>query len=126
MSKYQHIYISFDGKVIDSCNSIIKLKVGSFREILDKFPILESCWPYIFQVENQMFTEFSIGGVCINNNQKNQYFDFHFIKIILNTKEALYWLLEDKTQYYLEKQKKQQFIYEKKIIEETLCDINFK
>lgn len=107
-STSQQFYLSPDGRIICSDDSIFHTGDWSGVRVQDIFPILESCYPYFFQPDNVNFREFSLPAVQFERDSRPAWFDFYFLKIWFDSREAIFWWMEDRTDFYAEKQQAQQ------------------
>lgn len=104
----QQIYLSPDGRILCSDDAIFETDDWSGVPVQDIFPVLESCYPYLFQPENVNFREFSLPAVQFERGDHPAWFDFYFLKIWFDSREAIFWWVEDRTRFYAEKQRQQQ------------------
>jgi hypothetical protein len=115
----QQIYMSVDGSVLVSCDSIFQTSKAKNKMLQNEIPFLQSMWQELITSDFPFYKDFIINGVFLNFGPSKGYFDVHFMKIHLDNQEALFWHLQDKTPHYTKAIKKQQtsnenYIYARK------------
>jgi hypothetical protein len=105
----QQIYLSVEGHVLASCDTLFLTpeKIND-TPLQNEIPFLQSMWQNLITPDFPFYKDFSIEGVFLNIGSKNGYFDVHFMKILLDNQEALFWYLQDKTSLYHNAIKEQQ------------------
>jgi hypothetical protein len=104
----QQIYLSVDGRVLLSCDSIFLTSKAKNKMLQYEIPFLQSLWQNITTSEFPFYKDFNIEGVFLSFGKVKGYFDVHFMKIHLDNQEAVFWHLQDKTPHYTKAIKKQQ------------------
>ncbi len=108
----QQIYLAPDGRILSSDDSIFDTEMWEGVSVLEIFPVLESCHPYFYQPDNFDFREFQLPGVQLPRGKTVAYFDFYFLKIWYESREAIFWWMEDRSKFYRQKQYEQQKRYD--------------
>jgi hypothetical protein len=96
----QQIYLSVDGHVLASCDTLFMTPDEKNISLQNQIPFLQSLWQNLITPDFPFYKDFAIEGVYLNIGSKNGYFDVHFMKILLDNQEALFWYLQDKTTVY--------------------------
>jgi hypothetical protein len=104
----QQIYLSVDGLVLVSCDSIFLTSKAQNARLQYEIPFLQSMWQDLITTDFPFYEDFNIEGVYLNFGPSKGYFDVHFMKILLDNQEALFWHIEDKTPHYTKAIKQQQ------------------
>jgi hypothetical protein len=104
----QQIYLSVDGSVLVSCDSIFLTSKAQNTRLQYEIPFLQSMWHDLITSDFPFYEDFNIEGVFLSFGPAKGYFDVHFMKIHLDNQEALFWHLQDKTPHYTKAIKKQQ------------------
>jgi hypothetical protein len=104
----QQIYLSVDGHVLASCDTLFLTPEGIGSPLYNQIPFLQSLWQNLITPDFPFYKDYSIKGVHLNIEHKNGYYDVHFMKILLDNQEAVFWYLQDKTKKYREAIKQQQ------------------
>ncbi len=116
----QQIYLTPDGQILESCDSIFATKSLRGQSVAAAFPVLESCWQSFFQPENADFREFALRGVHMVFPGFDGIFDFKFLKVWFGQREAVYWFIVERTEYYRLHQAEQQRRNERALCEKIV------
>lgn len=104
----QQIYLSPEGYILESCDSLFPTEVLRGQPLAAVFPVLESCWSAFSQPENADFREFALPGVHLEFPGVTGIFDLRFLKVWLGQREAIFWFIAEKTSRYRRRQAEQQ------------------
>ena len=65
----QQLYLSYSGRILESCDSLFRTDRLLGASLTDAFPVLESCWLAILQMDNACFREFTFPAIhlCLND-----------------------------------------------------------
>lgn len=116
----QQLYLTPDGQIFESCDSIFAAEHLRGQSVAVAFPVLESCWKSFFQPENADFREFALRGVHMGFPGFDGIFDFKFLKVWFGQREAIYWFVAERTAYYLRHQAEQQRRNERALCEKIV------
>ncbi|MEM6345221.1 MAG: hypothetical protein AAF927_15125 [Bacteroidota bacterium] len=99
LNRYHQIIIfDLEGKLLDSCNSMIDLKQLPNQNVFDQWPVLESVRPALHQLED-LEVPFRLPAVELSLPELKGIFDFEF-SIHPEYPEQIVWLLIDQTRIY--------------------------
>lgn len=105
----QQIYLSPEGFVLESCDTLFPAAALRGAALVRVFPVLESCWASLFRPDDAAFGEFALPGVHLDfPSGASGIFDFQFLKIWLGQREAVFWHIAERTDFYQKKQAEQQ------------------
>lgn len=118
----QQFYLSPQGQILSSDDTLFNTTAWQGVSVLEVFPVIESCYPLFFQPDNIGFREFQLPAVQLSKSGIDAFFDFYFLKIWYESREAIFWWMEDRTDFYTAKQQVQQVRNQQFLLEEKKCN----